>query len=120
MDRPSRSVEKKPASVQLTKTDNNHDKTKSRATPDAKKLNLIAEKKQELDQINQIKRTSEQLAMHFDHMTNIMEELTNSVQDTSNTLSNWEHVFYTMGIMNSESSTHNPTLMKFPSSKSTT
>ncbi|KAG0183174.1 hypothetical protein DFQ29_009250 [Apophysomyces sp. BC1021] len=80
MNRPLRISDEAQTSKQPTKISINEDKPKSQNISEGKKLDLIAEKKRELDQVNQIKRTSEQLVMYFDHLTNMTDELSNSVQ----------------------------------------
>ncbi|CAO3590302.1 unnamed protein product [Absidia cylindrospora] len=68
-------------------------------------------------QQQRITRTANaQLGQHFDRLANNIQGLSEGAQDVSNVVGNWDYVFGTMGLMNTDSGpgSRNPTIVNLP------
>ncbi|KAI9009993.1 hypothetical protein CLU79DRAFT_839798 [Phycomyces nitens] len=81
------------------------------------KLNLIREKTLELEKIKEINSMSNDLVLLFADIADSMKDLSKGSEGVSNIMSNWDHVFRIMSMVNPEAnpSTPNPTVVKIPS-----
>ncbi|KAL1928371.1 hypothetical protein VTP01DRAFT_2727 [Rhizomucor pusillus] len=86
---------------------------------DERKLALVREKTQELQALTAIKERSDQLVQYFEELAKNMRALSQGAQDVADTVTNWDHVFRTMALLNTSNSPEqpdgdNPTLVRLP------
>ncbi|CAO3653196.1 unnamed protein product [Cunninghamella blakesleeana] len=81
------------------------------------KLQLLQEKTVELEHLLKIKEQTDQLYSYFEQLARNMDDLKHDAQGVATSLGNWNDVFRTMGLINTQSgsdTTTNPTLVHLP------
>lgn len=80
------------------------------------KLDLLAEKEAELNQVLKIKEKSDALVKCFNDLAEGITNVSKGAQGVSNTLRNWDNVFSIMGEMNHHKEESNPHWVRFEKS----
>ncbi|CAO3650478.1 unnamed protein product [Cunninghamella echinulata] len=80
------------------------------------KLQLLQEKTTELEHLLKIKEQTNQLCQYFEQLAQNMDDLQHDAKGVANSLGNWNDVFRTMGLINTQPGTEdtNPTLVHLP------
>ncbi|ORZ06898.1 hypothetical protein BCR42DRAFT_456232 [Absidia repens] len=112
---PNEQNSKMPTAKNLSSSSSDYAVQQQRITR-AAKLELLREKTTELEELTRIKDLSAQLGQHFDRLANNVQGLSEGAQDVSNVVGNWDYVFGTMGLMNTDSGpgSRNPTIVNLP------
>ncbi|KAI8097139.1 DASH complex subunit Dad2-domain-containing protein [Halteromyces radiatus] len=94
----------------------NEEMNSRQRTTHTTKLETLREKKAELEELTRIKDLSTQLVSHFESLAKNVQELSNGARGVATVLSNWDPVFRTMGLMNTETRPNpkNPTIVNLP------